>query len=127
MSLSALAGLAEIPGVAWVSLQKGPAREQIPRVEWPAPFLDVGNATVDFDDTVAVIAGLDLVLTVDTVIAHLAGAMGKPVWIMLPYAPDWRWMTTRNDSPWYPSARLFRQKAPKDWASVVADVKRALL
>jgi len=127
MGLGALAELAELPGIAWISLQKGPAREQLSGVSWPAPLIDIGHATLDFDDTVAVIAGLDLVLTVDTVIAHLAGAMGKPVWIMLPYAPDWRWMLNRADSPWYPSARLFRQKAPKDWASVISAVKRALL
>jgi hypothetical protein len=127
MKLGALAELAEIPGIAWVALQKGPAREQMSGVSWPAPFIDIGHATMDFDDTVAVIAGLDMVLTVDTVIAHLAGAMGKPVWIMLPFAPDWRWMITRTDSPWYPSARLFRQAAPKDWASVVSAVKRALV
>jgi hypothetical protein len=126
MSLQTLAPLADIPNIVWVSLQKGEAREKLAEVTWSAPLLDVGHATTSFDDTVAVLAGLDLVLTVDTVIAHLAGALGKPVWVMLPYAPDWRWLLDRTDSPWYPTVRLFRQKAPRDWTCVVAEVGRAL-
>jgi ADP-heptose:LPS heptosyltransferase len=73
-----------------------------------------------------VISQLDLVITVDTLAAHLAGAMGVPAWVMLQYAADWRWMTGRSDSPWYPSLRLFRQPTPGDWASVVCDVEGAL-
>ncbi len=86
----------------------------------------VGNDLKDFSDTAALISLMDLVITVDTSIAHLAGAMGKPVWILLPFNADWRWLTKRNDSPWYPSARLFRQPALGDWDSVVNDVKQAL-
>jgi hypothetical protein len=126
MPLQALVPLADTPGLVWVVLQKGPARAQMAEVTWPAPLIDIGYATADFDDTVAVIDGLDLVITVDTVIAHLAGAMGKPVWLLLPHAPDWRWLLNRSDSPWYPTARLFRQPAPKDWAGLVSDVARAL-
>jgi ADP-heptose:LPS heptosyltransferase len=73
-----------------------------------------------------VIETLDLVVTVDTVVAHLAGAMGKPVWIMLPYAPDWRWLLDRDDSPWYPTARLFRQPRPRDWDTVARRIADSL-
>ena len=77
----------------------------------------------DFSETAAAIAGLDLIITVDTAAAHLAGALGKPVWLMLPFVPDWRWLLDRDDSPWYPTARLFRQAAPGNWTSVVDRVK----
>jgi ADP-heptose:LPS heptosyltransferase len=80
----------------------------------------------DFADTAAVINCLDLVITVDTSVAHLAGAMGKPVWILLCSNPDWRWMRDREDSPWYPAARLFRQSAAGDWRGVVERVCRGL-
>jgi tetratricopeptide (TPR) repeat protein len=85
-----------------------------------------GEALVDFADAAALVAELDLVITVDTALAHLAGALGKPVWILLPYVADWRWLQERDDSPWYPTAKLFRQPAPKDWGSVIERVRSDL-
>jgi hypothetical protein len=73
-----------------------------------------------------VITNLDLIVTVDTAVGHLAGALGKPVWLMLPFAPDWRWLLQREDSPWYPSMRLFRQRQPSDWNSVITAVGASL-
>jgi len=80
----------------------------------------------DFSDTAGLIANLDLILTVDTAVAHLAGAMGKPTWIMLKFVPDWRWMLGRSDSLWYPTARLFRQERLNDWQSPVDEIVAAL-
>jgi ADP-heptose:LPS heptosyltransferase len=80
----------------------------------------------DFYDTASIIAGLDLVISVDTSVAHLTGAMGRPVWVLIPHLSDWRWVSPENDNPWYPSARLFRQSSPGDWGGVVERVKAAL-
>ena len=85
-----------------------------------------GGAIEDFSDTAALIDLMDLVITVDTSVAHLAGALGKEVWILLPFNPDWRWLLERSDSPWYQSARLFRQPAMGDWNSVLAQVAAEL-
>ena len=87
---------------------------------------DWRRALGDFADTAAVIEQLDLVITVDTAVAHLAGALGRPVWILLPYAADWRWLHGRGDSPWYPSALLFRQPALGDWRTVLDAVQATL-
>ena len=80
----------------------------------------------NFADTAALVAQMDMVLSIDTSLAHLAGALGKPVWIMLPFSADWRWLLGRADTPWYPTARLFRQKRLDDWEGVVAEVAQAL-
>jgi ADP-heptose:LPS heptosyltransferase len=86
----------------------------------------LGGELADFADTAAAITLCDLVISVDTAVAHLAGAMGKPVFILLPFASDWRWMLDRADTPWYPTARLFRQPALQDWDSVIAQVQAEL-
>ncbi|WP_244197662.1 tetratricopeptide repeat protein [Caballeronia ptereochthonis] len=124
--LDALLPLADIPGIAWFSLQKGAAMAQLDNCagRWPINRLD---AQLDsFDATAAAIESLDLVVTVDTSVCHLAGALGKPVWVMLPAQADWRWMTGRSDNPWYPTARLFRQHTAGDWSPVVDSLCRAL-
>jgi len=126
MSLAALAPLAALDRIALVSLQKGSAQHAVADYFGHAPLLNLGVEIADFADTMAIIEMLDLVITVDTAVAHLAGAMGKPVWILLPYAPDWRWLLERNDSPWYPTAQLFRQPSPGDWGSIIRRVGEAL-
>ncbi len=118
-----LAPLFARPDVSWVSLQKEYAPEDIPL---PGPLLDASDGLGDFADTAALIACLDLVVTVDTAVAHLAGALGKPCWVMLPRGNDWRWLTGRSDSPWYPTARLYRQNDSREWASVVEAVAQDL-
>jgi Tfp pilus assembly protein PilF len=117
----------DIDGITFVSLQMGDAREELS--DLPAtlrPVHVMGNVR-DMADTAGLIDGLDLVISVDTSVAHLAGALGCPVWILLRHAACWRWMDKRDDSPWYPSARLFRQPAPGDWDAVVDQVRSALL
>ena len=125
-ALATFLPLAEIPGIALVSLQKGPAQMQIGRYWGRAPLVNLGPELRDFGDTMAVLECLDLVVAVDTSVVHLAGAMGKEAWVMLPHAPDWRWLLNRNDSPWYPSLRLFRQGADRQWDPVVAAIAAAL-
>jgi hypothetical protein len=92
----------------------------------PLDLIDWSTELVDFAETAALLMQLDLVITVDTAVAHLAGALGRPVWIMLPYAAEWRWLLDRTDSPWYPTARLFRQDRPDDWLSVLRQVAQEL-
>ena len=89
-------------------------------------LLHFGEELEEFSDTAALISNLDLVVSVDTSVAHLAGALGKPVWVLLPFVPDWRWLLDRDDSPWYPTARLFRQESSRTWDSVVAGLHVAL-
>jgi hypothetical protein len=86
------------------------------------PVLNVDGCTSDITETAALISGVELVITVDTMIAHLAGALNKPVWVALKHEADWRWMSERKDSPWYPSMRLYRQQTPRDWAPVIAAI-----
>ena len=110
----------------WVSLQKEVRDIDRSLLANFPQISHYGELLADFSDTAAVIASMDLIITVDTSVAHLAGAMGKPVWILLAYTADWRWLTDRDDCPWYPTARLFRQQAPHAWEAVVARVNEAL-
>lgn len=118
--------LAAVPDVTLYSLQKGDAAQALGAQTNAAPVIDLDVEIDDFADTAAAIANLDLVVCVDTSVAHLAGAMGKPVWVVLPYAPDWRWMAAGETCLWYPSMRLFRQTRSGDWDGVFASVMRAL-
>jgi len=127
-SLTLLAPLAAVPGVQFVSLQKGGGDGDPPSPPPGVDVLDLGSCLGDFADTAALVAHLDLVISVDTAVAHLAGALGKPCWVLLPhYKTDWRWFKDREDSPWYPdSMRLFRQGDAEDWVPVIQAVAEAL-
>ncbi|HEX4793403.1 MAG TPA: tetratricopeptide repeat-containing glycosyltransferase family protein [Humisphaera sp.] len=122
--LEAFAPLAQAKNVTWISLQKGDQATQ------PRPpgleLLDWTQELDDFADTAGLIDNLDLVIAVDTAVAHLAGAMGKKTWVLIPFAPDWRWMTRRNNTPWYPTMRLFRQPRPGDWKTAIEQIAREL-
>ncbi|MDR3436839.1 tetratricopeptide repeat-containing glycosyltransferase family protein [Telmatospirillum sp.] len=122
MRLSDFAPLARESGVRFVSLQKGEAAAQAKKPPGGLVLFDPMSRIDDFSDTAAIIAHLDLVITVDTAVAHLAGALGKPVWILSRFDGCWRWLLGRNTSPWYPTARLFRQTKPGDWTGVMAHV-----
>jgi tetratricopeptide (TPR) repeat protein len=122
-----LKGLFAIDGVSFVNLQHDTRPEEKPEVAAEIGFDDFTTSLADFNETAALIQALDLVITVDTAVAHLAGALAKPVWILIADAPDWRWMWDRSDSPWYPTARLFRQTRYGDWSDVIERVKSELL
>jgi tetratricopeptide (TPR) repeat protein len=111
----------------FVSLQKQVRAADMETLKKSDDIIHFGHELENFSDSAALISHLDLVISVDTAIAHLAGALGRPVWILLTYVPDWRWLLERDDSPWYPSARLFRQSETRDWDSVIARVRDALL
>jgi len=124
--LSLMASLLETPGLRFVALQKELREGDAALLQSHPRVINLGPELEDFADTAAIISLLDLVISVDTSVAHLAGALGKPVWILLQYAADWRWLLERHDNPWYPSARLFRQPRIGDWESVTPRVHEAL-
>jgi hypothetical protein len=126
MKLATLLPLLRMNGIFWASLQKGEAAEQIREVADEVAILDGSSGDKNLAETAALVAMLDLVITTDTCIAHLAGAMGKPVWIMLPHLADWRWMEKVETTPWYPTARLFRQQSPGDWVGVLERISAEL-
>jgi len=124
--LAVLASLADVDGVQFYSLQKGVQAEQIRSAPAFGSIIDLGPDLHDFADTAAVLSELDLLICVDTSVAHLAGALGKPVWVLVPTPADWRWLEDRTDSPWYPTMRLFRQAKQGDWEPVIGRVKASL-
>jgi tetratricopeptide (TPR) repeat protein len=126
MPLDLFQQLAWLPSVRWHSLQVGARAADFARLNTSCRFVDLGSRFRDFTDTAQAIAQLDLVISVDTAVTHLAGALGKPVWTLLPYAAEWRWMHEREDTPWYPTMRLFRQKSPGDWKGLLAQVSSEL-
>ncbi len=121
-NLNTFTPLAVLKDVTFYSLQKGEAAKQAKDPPGEMHLIDYTDEVYDFSDTAAIIKNLDLIISVDTSVAHLAGALGKPVWVLLPFSPDWRWMLNREDSPWYPTMRLFRQTSHGDWESVVEKV-----
>ena len=127
-SLEVLAPLWRVAGINFISLQKGTGGEEASQPPNGLPLINLGSQLADFADTAAVVMSLDLVICVDTAIAHLTGALGKPCWVLLPaYKTDWRWLMDREDTPWYPGfMRLFRQSTMGDWGSVVNELVVAL-
>ncbi len=124
--LAHFAGIVETPGVCVYSLQMGPGREQLTESAGRWSIIDWGDRVGDFCNTAAIVRNLDLVISSDTAIVHLAGALGVSVWVALAFSPDWRWMLDRADSPWYPTMRLFRQSRPRDWDGVFRGMQQAL-
>ncbi len=118
--------LARLPGVRLYSLQKGPGAGQLAALAGRFPVVDLGTRFETFMDTAAAIQALDLVITVDSAVAHLAGALAAPIWVLVPYAADWRWLRHRDDNPWYPTMRLFRQPRPCDWDEPFGRLEAAL-
>ena len=125
-TLAALAPLGNATGIAWIALQLGGAETQLGGQTWPAPVINLGPEIASYADTMAILAELDLVVTVDTSVAHVAGAMGRPCWVMLPKRADWRWGLHGDTAPWYPALRLFRQRKLGDWEQIARDVVAAL-
>ncbi len=126
LPLALLEPLLGLEGITFFSLQIGDAGHQLKQSPLSAKVLDLCNNINDFGDTAALIEQLDLIITVDTAVAHLAGSLAKPVWLMLPFAPDWRWMLHREDSLWYPTMRLFRQDNDCSWQPVVENIRTVL-
>lgn len=115
-----------LPGIAWYSVQKGAQERESAALEQQFNVHTLGPLIEGFGDTLAILQSLDLLITVDSSVAHLAGAAGLRVWTLIPAYTDWRWLTDRTDSPWYPSMRLFRQRELGEWAPVIEEVQEAL-
>ena len=119
--------LFSLPNTCFFSLQKGEREGDIKKYNCQPFVFNLGSKLNEFNDTASAISQLDLIISVDTATAHLAGALGKPVWVILPFAADWRWLTKIDNSPWYPTMKLFRQKKPLNWDLVLNKVKLCLL
>ncbi len=126
LPLSTLAPVLRTPGVSFYSFQRGEGRAELADCAFAHRIHDTAPHSPDIADTAADLLHMDLLVTVDTMAAHLAGALAKRVWMLLPYHADWRWMLDRRDSPWYPTMRLFRQPAPGDWHAPINEVAREL-
>ncbi|MBI5062278.1 MAG: hypothetical protein HZB87_02065 [Desulfatitalea sp.] len=127
-TLSDMSPLGFVKGINWIGLQKGPAAAQASPERLPRHFnvVNWGELFEDFSDTAAAVECLDLIISIDASVAHLAGAMAKPVWVLLPAVPDWRWLLERSQTPWYPSAHLFRQSRDGNWGRVIAHMSASL-
>jgi hypothetical protein len=115
----------DVAGISWFSLQVGDWSDR-PALPEGVNLVDLSLWLADFAETAAAVCHLDLVIAVDTAVAHLAGALARPTWVMLPATPDWRWLLGRQDSPWYPTMRLFRQRKAGDWLGVAREIAAAL-
>ena len=124
--LEYLVPLLNVAGTTFYSLQFGAGSEQVKQLPPAVRFIDLGDELKDFANVAAIVANLDLVISIDSAVAHLAGALGKPIWILLNKGCDWRWFLEREDSPWYPTSRLFRQTTPGEWEEVVKNIEIAL-
>jgi hypothetical protein len=118
--------LLKVPGFTWVSLQKLAEGETRPMIPQGVKWIDWSDELCDFDDTAALVANLDLVISIDSAIVHLAGGLARPVWMLNRFTGEWRWLERREDSPWYPTMRIFNQPRYGDWDSVLAAVQTAL-
>jgi hypothetical protein len=124
--LEQFAPLFDLPGFNFIGLQKGQAAAEAEQIPGGEKFQNLGPELKSFSDTAGLMQHLDLVLTVDTSVAHLAGAMGRPVWVLIPFLPDWRWGMNAAETGWYPTMRLFRQSKPKDWNPVIGQIRHFL-
>jgi hypothetical protein len=125
-TLATFLPLLHLSGITFYSLQKGDKRAELSQLLDPHQVIDLDQQLQDFADTAAIMEQLDLIITTDTAVAHLAGALNRPAWVLLAAVPDWRWLRRRRDSPWYPSMTLFRQSSAGNWAGVMAQVGAAL-
>lgn len=125
-TLATLAPLGEVGGCSFISIQKGPKAAEANSPPAGLDLINLDDEIADFDDTAAILSVADLLISVDSSPVHLAGALNRPAWVMLPFISEWRWLTDREDSPWYPSIRLFRQDKPGDWSGVVSRMADAL-